>query len=299
VLDIAYADAIAMPAVLSCPACPEDGFPTKFVLLRHMQRAHNLLPSEDELTIINKASREMINGKRNVKAAWNKGLSDVERKHCAPSSNGSVNEFRCVSCCVDVLKVNIVNHMHKRHGVDKELIKYWAMFKDANVLRYGKTYKTPKNASHCIFELLYHNASDNADESSDTDREYDQKHLGEEDSGHNRRQNAERTTTDEKKDWYWQNSGWKDPDVNHYDEKKSDWEASGWNASGGKWQGENLHTQGESWKDSEWCKSSGDWRSSHPASWDSDPWASGSKSSSKDDRGQCPARSIMMRLRSK
>jgi hypothetical protein len=282
VFNSAYTDATAMLTFISCPVCLEDRFLDRKHITRHMKLTHNRPPTVDEYKIIGEVVKVLHKVKRVISISFPKGLSDAERKHCAPSSDGSAKKFKCVSCGDDVSKVDLINHMHTRHGVDQQLCMSWAMYKDSVVLRFGSKYKKPKNEGHCIFERLFHKAGGDADESSDDDGEDDQNQLGEEDSGHSR----------------WQKSEWAKTDSSHSDYKTSDWEASDWNASGGKWHGEDWHTQDQSWKDSEWCKSSGDWWSSQPASWDSDAWESGSKSYNKDDGGKRQDRSIMIRLRS-
>jgi hypothetical protein len=160
-----------MPAVLSCPVCPENGFSSKKNLVNHMKDKHNRMPSDEELVLINKTCKALLKVKRVIKVALDNCLSNAEREHCAPSSNGSVKQFTCVSCGDDVYKVDLVNHMCALHGVDKKLIKSWATYHDAGVLRYGNTYKRPKDDSYCIFERLFCKAAGNADEGSDNDGE--------------------------------------------------------------------------------------------------------------------------------
>jgi hypothetical protein len=274
-----------MPAVLSCPACDDSGFTNKSSIVRHIKRTHARNPSVEELLLIAKACKDALKGNRAMKKALNKGLSDAERKHCAPSSEGSVKHFKCLLCGVDVSKVDILNHMLMSHDLDKALVKSWAIYKDAGVLRFGGSYKTPKDEKHCIFERLFHDAGEDAAESSDNNGDDDQKPAGEKDNGYGICQTAEWTTPDEKKDSYWQNSDGMDPDVNQSDWKTSDWKGSDW--------GRN-----QSWKDGgterDW-----EWRSSQQASWGSDTWESGWNSSSTDDCGKRQVRSTMIRLHSK
>jgi hypothetical protein len=285
-LYIAYADVNAMPAVLSCPICPTDVFSSKTNLLHHMTRKHGRLPSAEELVMIDQTCKALLKVKRAVKGALKKKcLTDAEREHCAPSSEGSVKHFKCLPCGDDVSKLDILNHMHLLHGVDKQLIKTWATYKDAGVLRYGGKYKKPKDDSYCIFEQLFHNAGPDADESSNHDDDDDQKRMGEKDIGYGLCQTAEWTTPDEKKDSYWHNSDRMDPEVNQSDWKTSDWKGSDW--------GRN-----QSWKDGE-TERDWEWRSSQQASWGSDTWESGWNYYTSDDRGKRQVRSIMIRLHSK